>query len=37
LGSTLNVDEAFFAAQAQVREKYRDPYHWAAFYLSKAN
>ena len=31
------VSEAFLSAQLKVQNKYKDPYYWAAFYLSQAN
>jgi CHAT domain-containing protein len=29
----MNIDEAFYSAQMQMRQKYTDPYFWAAFIL----
>jgi len=37
LDKTHVVKAAFLLAQEKVREKYKAPYYWAAFYLSQAN
>lgn len=35
LARTRNVNTAFVAAQRFIRERYKSPYYWAAFYLSQ--
>jgi hypothetical protein len=37
LAQTHTISGAFLVAQNKIRNKYSDPYYWAAFYLSQAN
>lgn len=36
LAANRDVAESFHAAQDELRQKYPDPYYWAAFYLAQA-